>query len=327
MVERISVIICAYNYAQFLPKCLETVFSQTRPPDEIIVLDDGSTDETAEVVRRFQGVRYIRQEHAGKAVAFNRGVQVSSGDIICHLDADDYWFERKLERLVDTLRSFPKAGGMVHDAVIIHGDEAPPTDIPSQGPPALLSLEDSLLGFVYLPRKYRRVRGYFYGRWAVTPFAGGISVRRQAIEPYMPFPTDIGLSVDGLLWYVASTSTLIHLPEVLGVYRHHGRNYWVNNPHALEGQIRLYRWLMNSPSFSKHLSRKQRRLLSAKLAEDALRYELMGGPRLDRRPRLALAVLLLTAGVLPGWKHWLMGMGFPAVKFARRLIHHIKGYS
>jgi glycosyltransferase involved in cell wall biosynthesis len=323
---KISVIICTYNYAHYLFQCLQSVINQTYPPDEVIVIDDGSTDETFEVIRHFEGIKYIRQEHAGKAAAFNRGIEASSGDLICHLDADDYWFERKLEYLLNAFQRFPNAGGIIHDAVIIYDDEVPPKNLPNGGPPKFMSLQDTILSaFLYLPKCYRKLRGYYYGRCPITPFVGGISVRKDVIEPYIPLPTDINLSVDGFLWFVASTSILIYLPKVLSVYRHHGRNYWRCNPRAMKGQIRLYQWLISNPVFSKHLSKKQQMLFLAKLMEDAFLYELRYNERLCNIPRLALPSLLLAAGVLPGWKHWAMGLAFPIVKSARQVVHRLKG--
>ena len=70
MSAKTSVIICAYNYARFLPRCLESVLSQSRSVDEIIVVDDGSTDQTQDVVAGFRSVRYVRQKNAGKTAAF-----------------------------------------------------------------------------------------------------------------------------------------------------------------------------------------------------------------------------------------------------------------
>lgn len=127
---RVSVIVTAYNYGRYLPQCLDSVLAQTRLPDEVIVVDDGSEDETPEVIRRFDGVCYIRQEHAGKASAFNKGFEAATGEIICHLDADDYWFDRKIERLLSTFDLYPSAGGVVHDAVIVWEDEIPPRHFP-----------------------------------------------------------------------------------------------------------------------------------------------------------------------------------------------------
>src|SRR5216684_2468586 len=116
-----SVIITAYNYARFLPRCLESVLGQSQPADEIIVVDDGSTDQTPEVVSAFPAVRYIRQNNAGKAAAFNRGFDVSKGDLICHLDSDDYWLPEKLERVTKAL-SRSGAGGLTHDSFIVDQD-------------------------------------------------------------------------------------------------------------------------------------------------------------------------------------------------------------
>ena len=116
MAEKVSVLIGTYNYARFLGRCLESVCGQTRPPDEVIVVDDGSGDGTDEVVRRFSGVRYIRQNHEGKSVAFNRAVRESTGDILCHLDADDFWMPDKLERVCQELARRPSLGGNAPEA-------------------------------------------------------------------------------------------------------------------------------------------------------------------------------------------------------------------
>ena len=67
-------------------------------------------------MRRFPQVRYIWQENTGKAAAFNRAFRDSQGDLICHLDADDYWLPRKIERVTKTLAAYD-AGGILHDAI------------------------------------------------------------------------------------------------------------------------------------------------------------------------------------------------------------------
>src|SRR5579883_1111852 len=115
MSERVSVLICTYNYARYLPQCLTSVLAQTRPPDEVIVIDDGSTDGTPELMKQFRDVRYIHQENTGKATAFERAVALSTGDIICHLDADDYWEPRKLDQVILCFSANPKLGGVLHE--------------------------------------------------------------------------------------------------------------------------------------------------------------------------------------------------------------------
>ena len=107
MSERVSVLIATYNYARYLPQCLGRVLNQTRPPDEIVVVDDGSTDGTPELMKQFPEVRYVYQQNAGKPAAFGRALSLSSGEIVCHLDADDYWEPDKLARVLHCLERDP----------------------------------------------------------------------------------------------------------------------------------------------------------------------------------------------------------------------------
>lgn len=88
---RIAVVIPAYNYAQYLPACIDSVLAQTFEPAEILVVDDVSTDDTPEVVRRYEGrVRYVRHErNSGLSASRNTGIRNTSADLITFLDADD----------------------------------------------------------------------------------------------------------------------------------------------------------------------------------------------------------------------------------------------
>lgn len=98
---RVSVIIPTYNYGRFIGGAIESVLSQTYPIDEIIVVDDGSTDETAEIVTRFKPpVSYVRQNNSGVSAARNCGVTSATGELIAFLDADDTWLPEKIEKQV-----------------------------------------------------------------------------------------------------------------------------------------------------------------------------------------------------------------------------------
>lgn len=91
-------IIPTYNRAKWLPETIGSVLAQTRPPLEVIVVDDGSTDETREVCDRFPSrVRYIRQDNAGVGAARNRGAAAARGEWLAFLDSDDLWTSEKLE--------------------------------------------------------------------------------------------------------------------------------------------------------------------------------------------------------------------------------------
>ena len=115
MPDTVSVVIPTYNYGRFIGEAVESVLAQTLLPVEVIVVDDGSTDETEGVVGSFaeRGVRYVRQENAGVCAARNRGVAESSGELIAFLDADDTYEPTKLERQVAKFVEDPEVG-LVH---------------------------------------------------------------------------------------------------------------------------------------------------------------------------------------------------------------------
>ena len=99
-----------YNGEAHVGEAISSVFGQTYRPLELIVIDDGSTDETAEVVRRCASplLKYIQQPHAGTGAARNRGVGQARGDLVGHLDADDVWDQMKLDRQVAALEAHPE---------------------------------------------------------------------------------------------------------------------------------------------------------------------------------------------------------------------------
>jgi glycosyltransferase involved in cell wall biosynthesis len=101
----ISAIVCAYNEARYLPACLFSLLAQTRPPDEILVINNASTDETAALARRVPGVRVIDEPTKGLVVARETARREARGDILAFVDADCRppicWMERVERRFVD----------------------------------------------------------------------------------------------------------------------------------------------------------------------------------------------------------------------------------
>lgn len=100
---RVSIIIPAFNAARYLPDAIASIRRQHYAPLEVIVVDDGSTDDTEQVVSQWPDVRYIRQENAGVSKARNAGIEAASGDLLAFLDADDLWTPDHLALLLPPL--------------------------------------------------------------------------------------------------------------------------------------------------------------------------------------------------------------------------------
>ncbi len=106
---KISAIIPAYNSAAFIHDAIDSVLSQTYSVDEIIVVDDGSNDKTANVIRGLgQDIIYLRQENQGPSAARNLGIEKAVGDWIAFLDADDQWTPEKTEEQLSALKKHPE---------------------------------------------------------------------------------------------------------------------------------------------------------------------------------------------------------------------------
>jgi glycosyltransferase involved in cell wall biosynthesis len=106
----VSVIIVCYNQAQYFPDAIASALNQTYDNTEVIVIDDGSTDNTAAAAERFPQVRYFHQENRGLAAARNAGLQRSQGRYIIFLDADDRLLPRAVESGVECFCAFPDSG-------------------------------------------------------------------------------------------------------------------------------------------------------------------------------------------------------------------------
>lgn len=121
---KVSVIIPTYNRGYIIGKSINSVLEQTCTDYELIVVDDGSTDDTPELVRRIvksgrpgtDRIRYVRQEQGGKSNALNHGLRLATGEWIAFLDSDDEWLPDKLERQSGALQLFPNCDVCFTDA-------------------------------------------------------------------------------------------------------------------------------------------------------------------------------------------------------------------
>jgi glycosyltransferase involved in cell wall biosynthesis len=121
----ISVIIPTYNAARFLPEAVASVRAQGYAPLEIIVVDDGSSDETSRLVQSWGDVRYLYQTNQGPAAARNAGILAARGELFDFLDADDVWTPNHLRSLLGPLLADPDLGFVWGSSQVLRMREAP----------------------------------------------------------------------------------------------------------------------------------------------------------------------------------------------------------
>jgi glycosyltransferase involved in cell wall biosynthesis len=300
MTERVSVLICCYNYGRYLGQCLRSVLGQTRPPDEIIVVDDGSTDDTSELIKQFPEIKYFYQQNAGKPAAFGRAFSLSTGDVICHLDPDDYWEPRKLERVLAAFTENPQIGGVLHEVHYVNA-QGNAIHFPWEGQhpdaPQLLTLEGSeAWSFLYpLPRT---IRGFF-------GVPNTSSVRRAFVESLLPLPAKVGGSTDAIMVAAALPYGMMYLPEPLVACRIHGANADFGNVYATRETIGMWEFLLETPNFRRFLSKRHASVLGARILERKAFLSSRTGEDILAGVWAGIRIpfILAANGYLCNWKH------------------------
>lgn len=122
---RLSVVINNYNYGRYVEECIQSVIDQSRAADEIIIVDDGSTDNSVEIIRRFEGVKLLCQPNGGQLSAMMTGVEAATGDILVFLDSDDIWNPDHLEIVEKTFITNPSADCLFTKMQMFGNDEGP----------------------------------------------------------------------------------------------------------------------------------------------------------------------------------------------------------
>jgi len=122
---RFSIVIPAYNASQFINRTLDSLANQTYTHYEIVITNDGSTDNTEEIIRQFivshktLPIHLVSQKNKGIASARNNGIFRAQGNYIAFLDADDCWYQNKLEKVIETIRNNPQVDVIYHDEMEI----------------------------------------------------------------------------------------------------------------------------------------------------------------------------------------------------------------
>ena len=222
----ISVVIPCYNAAAFLRATIESILGQTHPVLEVIVVDDGSTDDSANIAESFgPPVRVIRQPNQGESAARNRGIEAAAGEWVAFLDADDLWLPTKVELQAEAIRSAPADVVCVTGDFLLFGEGeeerrcSPPARYDAPHP-----LREMLVGFtVHID----------------------CAVVRRAAALRTPFPESIHHAEDVIFFVLLrSQGRFLRIPEPLARYRRHGPQQSQEPSHVLRTATSRLTWFV-----------------------------------------------------------------------------------
>jgi len=192
----VSVLMANYNYGRYIGEAIESVLAQTYQHFELIVCDDGSTDNSREVIEPFVSrdsrVRLVSKENGGVASALNAAYAASTGEIICLLDSDDLFLPEKLEKVVEACRESTQSGVCLNRIIKIDKE----------------GRRFGYPGPVVFPEGWVAAEALGSGgRVRTMPPASAISFKRPVTDLLLPVPSQLRRVVDGYLAYTAQFFT------------------------------------------------------------------------------------------------------------------------
>ncbi len=215
---KISAIIPAYNSAAFIAQAITSILKQSYPVYEIIVVDDGSSDDTLAVIKGLSGnIVYHKQENLGPAAARNQGIKMASGQWIAFLDADDQWTPDKIKKQLTILARYPELQLLAGDMAEIDEDNTLLT-------PSVLAKHQLLAGF---QKDQGRPITNALAKLLDKNFipTGTVLVRRDTLLAVGMFNETIHYGEDLELWAkIAAYYPMTCLPEILMLRRLHSHN-------------------------------------------------------------------------------------------------------
>ena len=273
--SEIAVVIPCYNAAPYLARALDSVFAQTYRAFRVYVIDDGSTDGTAEVVRSYgDRIVSVSTPHAGQASARNRGIRLSNSPYVAFLDADDEWLPAKLERQIEILRRNPGAGMVYSDCFNNANDHSAGSHFARVGTPGS--------GRVFEPMVAQ-----------CDVFTPTVVVRRKCLNRVGLFRETMPLGEDYNLWLrISARWDVAVVPEVLAI-RHvtpGSLSQTTSLERALSVPIAVFEDVMQT---CPELSSSQRRALRRAIAKGHYTYGshlLEKGKRQESRQQMLQAM-------------------------------------
>ena len=265
----ISVGLCTYNGADFLSDQLESIVAQSRPPDEIVICDDGSTDETQAMLKQFAAAStvpvalHFNEKNSGSVKNFEKAISLCRGDVIALSDQDDVWSADKLQVIEEAFHKTPNVGLVFSDAEIVDENLKP--------------LERRMWDEIdfdahkrKLVRAGRALEVLITG-WTVT--GATMAFRSNFVKLSLPIPEGIAMIHDGwIALTVAAVADVIMIEEPLIKYRQHGRQQ-IGAPGKKEeaeepNLIQSFRRRNSSADLHKILATLEERLVAQSAAYD-----------------------------------------------------------
>ncbi|WP_454618214.1 glycosyltransferase family 2 protein [Bradyrhizobium cenepequi] len=228
----VSIIINNYNYASFLKQAIDSALNQTYPLIEVVVVDDGSSDGSRGIIATY-GDRIISvlKENGGQASALNAGVSTCSGDILCFLDSDDYFYPDKVAQVVD----FFRAHGTNFNPILLHHSVA------------VKNLAGDDVSASFLARRlhqsplnlYSSAKHYHFLEYIAGPTTG-ISINRMLADRLFPIPEKgVRVSADDFIVYGSFLiADAYSTDKRLSAYRLHGSNNWYHSDRSKTPEFR-----------------------------------------------------------------------------------------
>ncbi|MGD1906630.1 MAG: glycosyltransferase family 2 protein [Leptolyngbyaceae cyanobacterium] len=214
----VSIILNNYNYGCYLKQSIDSALNQTYGRIEVIVVDDGSEDKSLEVINSYadNSIIPILKDNAGQASAFNAGFLASSGEIVCLLDSDDFFYPSKISRIVEAFANHPSIGWIFHKLTYVDKQSA------------LISMDEPKNSFIQSARIDWRSRMKKGARALVLPATGGLCIRREILGKILPMPESRGVTIsDNYIKYASlAISPGFLFADRLAAQRIHGKNIY-----------------------------------------------------------------------------------------------------
>lgn len=223
----ISVVIPTYNRGYCIARAIESVLKQTMQDYEVIVVDDGSTDDTAEKLQAFADrIAVVQGPHLGVSEARNTGIRRASGEYLAFLDSDDTWFPHKLERVMQVFAGEPSIGMVTSNLQLVNPDTGEILGIKPQSRPGKTYQEMLIKG---------------------SGQASGLVVKRQCLELVGLFDsTTDGMEDYELILRVSKRFPFRHLEEPLGNYYLHVLDTGGSMPRVYRAYITMFQRVLDS---------------------------------------------------------------------------------